>query len=58
MIVHLGTRRRITLPNAIRQKARLAPGDELEAAYENGLIILRRVVRIPRVGPHDILRHP
>lgn len=58
MIVHLGTRRRITLPQAICRQARWAPGDELEVAYENGLIILRRVVRMPRVGPHDILRRP
>lgn len=58
MIVHLGTRRRITLPQAICQQARLVPGDELEVAYENGLIILRRVVRMSRGGPHDILRHP
>ncbi|MBI4226720.1 MAG: AbrB/MazE/SpoVT family DNA-binding domain-containing protein [Candidatus Omnitrophica bacterium] len=56
--MHLRTRRRITLPKAIRQEARLAPGDELDVAYENGQIIFRPIVHIPRVGPHDILRHP
>ena len=36
------------IPEAIREQARLRPGDKLEVGYVNGLVILRkRVVLTP-----------
>lgn len=44
MITSLSTKGQAVIPEAIRDQARLRPGDKLEVGYVNGLVILRKRV--------------
>lgn len=44
MITSLSTKGQAVIPEAIRDQARLHPGDKLEVGYVNGLVILRKRV--------------
>lgn len=42
MLTRLSSKGQTVLPKAIRDMARLEPGDELEVGYSGGMIILRK----------------
>lgn len=42
MIAKVSLKGQMVIPEAIREQARLKPGDEVEIGYANGLIILRK----------------
>jgi AbrB family looped-hinge helix DNA binding protein len=42
MTTSLSTKGQAVIPEAIREQARLRPGDQLEVGYVNGLVILRK----------------
>ena len=46
MITSLSTKGQAVIPEAIRDQARLRPGDKLEVGYVNGLMILRKRVAL------------
>jgi len=46
MITSLSTKGQAVIPEAIRDQARLRPGDKLEVGYVNGLVILRKRVAL------------
>ena len=46
MITSLSTKGQTVIPEAIRDQARLHPGDKLEVGYVNGLVILRKRVAL------------
>jgi AbrB family looped-hinge helix DNA binding protein len=46
MITSLSTKGQAVIPEAIREQARLRPGDKLEVGYVNGLVILRKQVAL------------
>jgi AbrB family looped-hinge helix DNA binding protein len=46
VITSLSTKGQAVIPEAIRDQARLRPGDKLEVGYVNGLVILRKRVAL------------
>ncbi len=46
MITSLSTKGQAVIPEAIRDQARLHPGDKLEVGYVNGLVIMRKRVAL------------
>jgi AbrB family looped-hinge helix DNA binding protein len=46
VITSLSTKGQAVIPEAIRDQARLHPGDKLEVGYVNGLVILRKRVAL------------
>jgi AbrB family looped-hinge helix DNA binding protein len=42
VIAKVSLKGQMVIPEAIREQARLKPGDEVEIGYANGLIILRK----------------
>ena len=46
MITSLSTKGQAVIPEAIRDQARLHPGDKLEVGYVNGLVIMRKRVEL------------
>jgi AbrB family looped-hinge helix DNA binding protein len=42
MIAKVSVKGQMVIPEAVRDQARIRPGDELEVGYFNGLIVLRK----------------
>jgi AbrB family looped-hinge helix DNA binding protein len=42
MIAKVSVKGQMVIPEAVREQARLRPGDEVEIGYANGLIVLRK----------------
>jgi len=42
MIAKVSVKGQMVIPEAVREQARLNPGDEVEIGYANGLIVLRK----------------
>jgi AbrB family looped-hinge helix DNA binding protein len=42
MIANVSVKGQLVIPEAIREQARLKPGDQLDVGYANGLIVLRK----------------
>lgn len=50
MIVILQSRSTLTIPREIRERLRLEPGAPLEAAIEQGRLVLTPVATVPRLA--------
>ena len=42
MIAKVSVKGQMVIPEAVREQARIRPGDEVEIGYTNGLIVLRK----------------
>lgn len=42
MIAKVSVKGQMVIPEAVREQARISPGDEVEIGYANGLIVLRK----------------
>lgn len=42
MIAKVSVKGQMVIPEAIREQARVKPGDELDIGYANGLIVMRK----------------
>jgi AbrB family looped-hinge helix DNA binding protein len=42
VIAKVSLKGQMVIPEAIREQARISPGDEVEIGYTNGLIVLRK----------------
>jgi AbrB family looped-hinge helix DNA binding protein len=42
MIAKVSVKGQTVIPQAIREQARIRPGDELDVGYANGLIVMRK----------------
>jgi AbrB family looped-hinge helix DNA binding protein len=42
MIAKVSTKGQMVIPEAIREQARIRPGDEVDVGYVNGLVVLRK----------------
>ena len=42
MIAKVSVKGQMVIPEAVREQARIHPGDEVEIGYANGLIVLRK----------------
>jgi AbrB family looped-hinge helix DNA binding protein len=42
MIAKVSVKGQMVIPEAVREQARIRPGDEVDVGYTNGLIILRK----------------
>jgi AbrB family looped-hinge helix DNA binding protein len=42
MTAKLSVKGQMVIPEAVREQARLRPGDEMDVGYVNGLIVLRK----------------
>lgn len=42
MIAKVSVKGQMVIPEAVREQARISPGDEMDVGYANGLIILRK----------------
>jgi AbrB family looped-hinge helix DNA binding protein len=42
MIAKVSVKGQTVIPEAIREQARIKPGDQLEVGYANGLIVMRK----------------
>ena len=42
MIAKVSVKGQMVIPEAVREQARISPGDEMDVGYANGLIVLRK----------------
>ena len=42
MIVKVSVKGQMVIPEAVREQARIRPGDEVDIGYANGLVVLRK----------------
>ena len=47
-VVHVGSKNQVTLPKEVVEGSHLSPGDPLEVTVEEGRIVLRPQVHVPR----------
>lgn len=42
MIAKVSVKGQMVIPESVREQARIAPGDEVDVGYANGLVVLRK----------------
>ena len=56
MIAKVSVKGQMVIPEAVREQARLNPGDEVEVGYANGLIVLRKRQPLTPARVRSLLR--
>ena len=56
MIAKVSVKGQMVIPEAVREQARLRPGDEVEIGYANGLIVLRKRRPLTAARVRSLLR--